>query len=245
MELLNRHGLHLAPPQRRAIEQKMAEALREPSYPYPWESLEGEMARRGLSHFPIVGYGSLLNSGSAARTLRDDRPVRRRPVVAFGVRRIFNYQMPPGVERYPPPTHPRARAALNVRLTREINDVMNGIVLDTSLRDIPAMRAREVGYDLVPVACLGWTAIEDPPFLAHILCCPDEVRNGERRTSDAIEPHGEYYQVCREGAADFGAAFLRFWLATTYLADGVTPVAAWEATAFPRLRGPGGHEGAP
>lgn len=229
--------LRLSAQRREAVLRKMAEALREPVYPYPWELLEEDLKRCGLSGISIVGYGSLVNPVSATKTLRDATVSRSRPVIAFGVRRVFNYEIPPGKGWAIAPAKPHARAALNVRVTGEIDDAVNGILVQISPAEIPAIRAREVGYDLVPVACLDWQGMEQPPFVAYILRCPDDPRNGRRLTNDRIEPHRDYYLLCRHGAAEIGVEFLRAWLATTYLADAVTPVAEWEADEFPEVGG--------
>lgn len=221
-------GLRLNTEQIKAISRKMAEASREQSYLYPWASLEEVFKQKGLFKVPLVAYGSLLNSISARQTLSHDSVSTRRPVIAFGVRRLFNYRMPPSVERYGPPLGLSAHAALNVRLTGEFNDAVNGILIEASLKDIGSIRVREAGYDLLPIACIGWDTSEATPFIALILRCPDNLPDGRRLTGDRLEPHPGYYRVCREGASEFGEEFLHFWLATTYLADGITPVAEWE-----------------
>lgn len=224
-----------------SVSKKMARVLREPLYTYPWASLEEDLRRRGLSELPLVAYGSLVNFVSSVQTLDEESTSRRRPVIAFGVRRLFNYNMPSAVGRYSTATNSIARAALNVRLTGDINDVVNGILLEVLLRDIPAMRSREEGYDLVPVACIGWKRMDEPPFLAYILRCPDELRDGKRLIKDKIEPHLEYYLLCRKGAAEFGEEFLHYWLATAYLADGVTTGERWETIELAEI----GHQEAP
>jgi hypothetical protein len=150
------------------------------------------------------------------------------PVVAFGVRRLFNYEIDERVSRYGPPVTPRSRGALNVVVTGNPEDAINGILLSVHSGDIRAFRLREKGYDLVPVATIPWERREEHPTIAYILQCPDEPRDGRVRTSHDVQPHLAYYRACRDGAASFGEEFLRFWLATTYLADGVTPVAGWE-----------------
>jgi len=96
--------VHLSALQMRAVSRKMAETSREPSYPFPWESLEQDLVGRGFSRLPLVVYGSLLYSGSATQTWRDKSASRRHPVLGFGVRRIFNYDLPLGSRRYPVPT---------------------------------------------------------------------------------------------------------------------------------------------
>ncbi|MHC4474052.1 MAG: hypothetical protein ACYTEL_00295 [Planctomycetota bacterium] len=233
--MLNLHGIHLGAAQTEAVLRMMAHAAKEPQYRYPWGGLEEEMEADCVPEMHVVGYGSLVNSDSAGRTLSQKALGTFRAVIAFGVRRLFNYEMPANVDRYAPAIHPLARAALNARPTGKIDDIVNGIVMKLSVREIPAMRGREVGYDLVPVACLEWNDLERPPFLAYILCCFDEPGQGSGHTNDKIEPHRGYYCVCREGASEFGEGFLRLWLATTYLADGVTPVAEWEVNAFPEV----------
>lgn len=228
-------GVRLSTAQTEAISRMMAETAKEPTYRYPWDMLEDELEARRVSEITVVGYGSLVNSASVAQTLSEQSLATCQPVIAFGARRLFNYEMPLDLDRYAPPIHPLARAALNIRLTGNKDDVVNGIAMKLSPTDIPAMREREVWYDLVPVACLRWNKLEKPPFLAHILCCFDEFREGKRHTNDKIEPHRQYYSLCRKGASEFGEEFLRLWLATTYLADAVTPVAQWEATEFPEI----------
>jgi hypothetical protein len=233
--MVNTTDISLSAGQTKKVWETMAEAAQKQAYLYPWEELEQQLERSGLAYIPIVAYGSLLNIESAAQTLTVESLVRRRPVIAFGARRLFNYQMTPRIGRYGPPTRLSARAALNVRMTGKIEDAINGLVVQASPGEIPTLRDREIGYNLVPVACLGWKEMEDPPFLAYILSCPDDPRQGGRLVNDRIEPHPKYYLTCRKGAAEFGEDFLRFWLATTYLADGVTPVARWERTEFPDL----------
>jgi len=177
----------------------------------------------------LVGYGSLVNEGSAAVTISKGARV---PVIAFGVRRIFNYEMSLPHPRYGNPADPLARAALNVAATGRPEDMTNGIMVDVPIVDIPALRKREPGYDLIPVACIHWSQRELPPFVAYVLLAPDEPREGKVHTNSEIEPHRQYYELCREGAVRISEDFLQFWLDSTYLADAVTPMREWEVTAF-------------
>ena len=233
--MFNLYGIHLSAGQTKAVSEMMEKASKEQQYRYPWNGLEEEMEAKCLAEIAVVGYGSLVNSASAGRTLSEESLATSQPVIAFGVRRLFNYEMPSGLDRHEPAIHPRTRAALNVSQTGKIGDIVNGIVMKLPLMEIAAIREREVGYDLVPVACLEWNEWEKPPFLAYIFCCFDEEREGIRHTNDKLEPHRDYYSKCRKGASEFGEEFLRLWLATTYLADGVTPVAKWEANEFPEV----------
>ncbi len=224
-------GIKLSKGQTRMVLKKFDEAQRESRYSYPWDGLEEKVKRMARSALPFVGYGSLLNSASAALTLSDEALRSRRPIIAFGARRIFNYAMGSAVGRYGKPKKNIDSAALNIRMTRSVKDTLNAVLIEIPLRDIPALMKREIGYDLEPVVCIDWNGLREYPFISYILVCPDETRLGKKRTDNDLLPHRKYYSVCREGAREFGEPFLRYWLSTTYLAEGVTPVAKWELTA--------------
>ena len=212
-----------------ALRQAMREARDAPRYRYPWDGVEEELRREGRSSLAFFGYGSLVNLSSARRTLSEELLRSRRPALAFGARRVFDYEMPAHGGAYGPPVSPSARAGLNVRPRNTVEDALNGVLLEMPLAEIAQLCAREVGYDLEPVPCMLWDRVaEGQPFLAYVLQCPDEPRAGLKRTNAALEPHRGYYRVCRDGALEFGDDFLQLWLSTTYLADQVTPVADWE-----------------
>lgn len=231
----NLPGVRLSAEQTKAVSSMTEIATKETAYRYPWDALEGDLEDRGLLGIPVVCYGSLINAASAAQTLHEQTLRTSKPVITFGARRLFNYEMPLNSVRYGSPINPLARAALNVRITGIAHDVINGVLMNLALADIPAIREREKEYDLVPVVCLGWNELQKPPFLAHIFSCPDDLRKGKRLTNNKISPHREYYLLCRKGASKVGEEFLRLWLTTTYLADGITPVAQWEATEFTEI----------
>ena len=230
--MLNIEGIQIKSTQARAISGKLKNIHNEPTYMYPWDNLESKLKEKNRSGFLMVGYGSLINTASAAHTLDNKTLSTYLPVIAFGARRLFNYEMPANIDRYEPPREPDARAALNVIFTGKPEDIVNGVLIEVPLAEIPAMRKREIAYDLVPVVCLKWNEFEKPPFDAYILRCPNRMWKGKYYTSNEITPHHHYYSVCREGAGKIDDNFLRLWLATTFLADGVTPVAKWEVDAF-------------
>ncbi|MCP5046858.1 MAG: hypothetical protein GY940_06780, partial [bacterium] len=182
-----------------SVSLMMAKAKEAPSFPYPWDALTEEFEKRGLKEISFVGYGSLLNAESAARTLKGLPYNNFPPVISFGVRRIFNYRMPPYVARYGHPKNPMARAALNVRFTGEVEDAVNGLLVKWPLDNVAALCSREAGYDLIPTACLDWNEIQKPPFIAYILRSPDGLQRGKRFTDNDLTPHHQYYKVCRQG----------------------------------------------
>jgi hypothetical protein len=205
------------------------------AYVYPWPALEGDLVGAERDHLRLIGYGSLVHAGSARRTLSSEH---RMPVVVAGAQRLFNYVMDPIPDRYGPPERPAARAALNVRVTYRADDLLNGVLTHVPIAEIPALRAREPGYDLVPVPFALWSAPTSVPEVAYLLEAPDGVaRDGRVRTRADLEPHPAYYAVCREGAASFGQPFLAFWLDTTFLANGVTTARDWERRAVAEARG--------
>ena len=227
--MLNQLKINITPKQIREIEQKLMEIKKEKYYTYPWNGIKDEFQSKNLDKIVFIGYGSILNSESAVQTFPNLPHNSFKPVLAFGVRRIFNYEMPFKIDRYEPPDNPINRAALNTIHTGRINDIVNGILVRLPLNYIPHFRSREVGYDLVPVIYVDWFKKNGPLKIAYILSCPDEIRKGHNRINNNILPHKNYYNVCKEGANEYGESFLQYWLSTTYLADGFTQVKDWES----------------
>jgi hypothetical protein len=179
-------GLSLSAEQAEAVRGMLVSSA--PGYPYPWGGLEEELARQGSPGLQLLGYGSLVNRVSAARTLSRQVLRTMEPAVAFGARRIFNYVLPRDSERYGPPEEPDGRAALNVRITGEPSDALNGVLITIPIDEVPALREREVGYELAPAPCLPWPTRSERPFSAYILSCPD----GGRFVDNILKPHTEY-----------------------------------------------------
>jgi hypothetical protein len=76
----------------------------------------------------------------------------------------------------------------------------------------------------LPVACLFWDEPSVDPFVAHVLSAPEVSREGRRLTDSAILPHAGYQRLCLDAAASVSPQFGDFFLKTTFLADGVTPI---------------------
>jgi predicted ATPase/tetratricopeptide (TPR) repeat protein len=209
----------------RQISEAMTRALDEPSYDYPWQGFEENLRGLGQTKIKLFGYGSLVNRHSASRTLLGavDRVI---PVMAFGVLRLFNFEMPDAVKvRYLAPENPLERGLLNAQVTGFMSDVANGVLIEVGLDEIESLRSREVGYDLRMVACIEWDEkVGRNPTLAYILSCPDRLWKGKLLTNSELHPHRDYLEQCCEGAGAISGAFLQFWLNTTFLADGETCV---------------------
>jgi len=194
-----------------------------PVFPFPWDGLEKFAANQPGGQLPVVGYGSLLNKASAARTLNES--AQRTPCIAYGCRRVFNYRMPVEVlKRFGVTQISRSIAALNALATYDLTDLINGILFGVAQAEIAAFRLREFGYDLKPVYCLPWKDPKDSPFLtAYILCAPDIASKPEYQVTDGtLLPQPGYAKLCEEGASEVSKEFLDLFLATTYLADKIT-----------------------
>jgi hypothetical protein len=200
-------------------------------YDYPWDGLEDVVAHFPTHRLLLVGYGSLLNQHSIAKTIEARPPEGYPPVLALGARRVFNYVIPAAkLKAYGGTFGQREHAALNVDYTQSAANALNGRLIMVSTMDISRLRAREFGYDLRPVACLPWNDKHAKPFTAFVLVAVKPARNGRQLLDDEALPHPSYYRVCREGARAVSETFLQVYLQTTYLADHKTTLVEWEHT---------------
>jgi hypothetical protein len=229
MTPMNPSGFYLKEETRQLLAEMRAAGAGPPLYRYPWDTLVREMKQGAVGPLYLIGYGSLMNAASAARTLRKATIRRRLPVISFHIRRLFNYLLKSASGPYGTVAQGQRYAALNVKRTGDVNDMVNGILLEIGPHEIDALCRREKKYDLVPVLCLSWEDTDAMPFWAHTLCCPDSPGSDGTPDDKRLMPHPAYYRVCREGAAEFGDAFLDFFRVSTYLADDRTLMLEWEA----------------
>ena len=199
-------------------------------FKYPWEDLEKRLHEPAAERIYLVGYGSLLNPQSAARSVRNTPSDGHRPVVAMGARRVFNYRMPDGIfERYGIEPGARDRAALNAEPAAA--SVLNGRLIELARSDLPNLRVREAAYDLESVTCLFWDKPNTAPFTAFVFCCNYEFWEGKRYVDNTLTPFKPYYRLCRAGAEMISPGFLSFYLKTCFLADRSTTAFDLEASA--------------
>ena len=197
-----------------------------PAFPYPWEKLEQHMDECGKSYFPLVGYGSLINQVSAAKTINVGHDASRQAVAAFGAKRIFNYRMPASIleSRYGMTPQDHDIAALNCETTYDARDQFNGILTRVRRDTLDALRERERHYALRPIVFLEWENLSSKPTVAYIFeCLPTEGIDDHPYDSN-IAPQPSYTQLCREGSRAISKDFLDFFERTTYLADKTTPL---------------------
>jgi len=201
-----------------------------PKYQYPWEKLDEEFDSGQLKYLRIIGFGSLMNTESATRTLIGAQD--RTPVIAFGAKRIYNYAMSKVAAdtRFNMIESENSYAALNARVTGNPRDAFNGIMLPLIPEDIGAFRAREVSYNLKPVVCLDWFDLSKPAVPAYVLECPEG-----NKTTHGMRPHSYYEDLCSEGAAEISEDFMTFYHETTVLDDEETLLSEWHEEQEARL----------
>jgi len=197
-----------------------------PAFPYPWEGLEDQMDSRDESYFPLVGYGSLINQTSAAKTINVGDDAARQAVVAFGAKRIFNYRMPADLleSRYGMTTADHDIAALNCETTYRVEDMFNGILTSVRRDTLDALRDRERHYGLRPIVYLKWDDLSSTPTVAYIFECLPAEGIAEHPYDSSIAPQPTYTQLCRQGSQAISDDFLGFFDKTTFLADKATPL---------------------
>jgi hypothetical protein len=198
-------------------------------FEYPWKDLETVVPTMPGGKLRVLGYGSLLNRDSAARTIKNTPPEGHPPVLGIGARRVFNYLIPEErLKTYGSSPSSRERAALNVDYTQSPADVLNGRLLEIAPSDIAGLREREWGYDLRPVACVAWAQWESEPFIAFVLVAVRTEREGRSILDNRALPNPTYARLCRSGALAVSSAFLDLYLHTTWLADRRTLLFDWE-----------------
>ena len=205
------------------------------SFHYPFSlPLRYALDRQEKTTIPVLGFGSLMNTESASKTLSETALANRRPALAFGARRLFNYSVEKS-KQYGTPDRPNARAMLNTEASWTSQDMLNGVIIDVPRDQLKALCQREVGYDLIPVVAISWDeakklGCENEPefFVAYILRATDKPHLGKKYTEDSIEPFTAYYQAVKEGAAEYGPDFLDLYMQTTYLADSKTNLYKYE-----------------
>ncbi len=181
---------------------------------------------------PIFSYGSLLNRASAARTLSEKAMATHKPAIVFSAHRIFDRHVPT-TKRWGPMERPNDTAMLNLYITGDYCNIVNGVVIHVGIDDLQGLLDREEGYDLIPVIGTNWTSVVDDKevqpemFIAYAFKASDEPREGVYYTSAYINPVPGYAIASQNGAIQYGEVFEKLWIASTYLADKTTSYQEW------------------
>lgn len=194
-----------------------------PTFHYPYSDLHLILENEGRESIKIFSYGSLMDFDSAANTLSEQSMKTFKPAVAFGVKRLFNRDVPikPN-SKWGIPKNENARGMLN--LVKEEDQMVNGVIFEVRREDIPSLLYREEGYDLIPVIAKDWEANNAKCDIAYTFYAPPE----SPYTSNSIDPRPKYYELSRDAAKHYGPEFYDLWFSSTYLSDGKTPIVEWE-----------------
>jgi hypothetical protein len=167
----------------------------------------------------FIAQGTLINKQSIERTI--SRANLHGPVIAEGVRRIFNFAL---IDenyidhggRYERSSVESHRATLNIVPTGNRRDTVNGILFSTSPDDIDALAKREFGYDVLPTEYRQG----DERATAYMFIARRSSAVIGHRVVDDILPNESAVSICLSGAATYGEGFLQDWIDSCYLADG-------------------------
>jgi len=192
-------------------------------YSYPYKDLHQQLEEQNIKTLTVFSYGSLMSQASAQKTLSQKALSTRKPAIAFGLKRLFNrdvkirYNSKWGV-----PKDPDARGMLNIEMTNKAEDIVNGVVYEIDIEEIPSMLDREEGYDLVPIFYVDWQDIQEQELPKIHVAYTFRAKNLSSYTSCDILPRPMYYELTRDAAKEYGPEFYAIWLESTYYADGIT-----------------------
>lgn len=207
-----------------------------PSLQYPNKGLEQLPPLFPDQKVTLFGYGSLMNKQSASRSISSENLATMKPVVAFGLQRVFNYKAKK-TDHWGAGQDKLEKAMLNLTPTTSYKDVINGVSIEVNAGDLPELVKREVGYDLVPILIADWSEIskENPSVqikVAYTFIAAPGLRDHIEYTSTHFYPVRGYMRATQEGALEYGKDFLEFWNHSTFLADGLTEVREWDQRTF-------------
>lgn len=194
---------------------------------YPWEGLERSMARRGEARLAIASFGALMQNNEGAQLLTDPGSfIAGRPVVVFGAKRVFEYEIPRrNFALYGPPPVDDQRAALNAVRTGRSLDFFNAVMLTVDIERLAYLRERETGYDLEHAVYKPWDSMGDAPRSCFMLSA--QRGRDSSIVRDDLRPFMPYVNACRRACRMVDESFERLFLQTSLLADMRTTLSAY------------------
>lgn len=173
---------------------------------------------RQKERFAFIAQGTLINKHSIGTTLGNAN--LHGPVLALGVRRIFNFALQDENYderggRYQRSAVENHCATLNIVQTSDSAGFVNGILFSIEPEDIDALAEREFGYDIVPVDY----RLGNENGSAYMFIARKASGAIGHRVRDDILPNESSLSTCIAGAATYGKEFLDTWLQSCYLAN--------------------------
>jgi len=218
------------------LKYSVEETLKSPGsdlyrYEFPIQTPEEILNTNGKVY--IFTYGSLLNKDSAKRSLSKDAMDTYTPAIAFGVKRVFDRDVPKKFsEKWGPLSQNNETGMLNIVFDNDFGSIVNGALVEVDLKDLNGLISRETGYDLVSVPVVTWqdAKADGTPnvIIALTFHASENERDSKQYTSKCINPVKGYALASKEGARQYGDEFVKLFEETTYLADGKTSFKKWE-----------------
>ena len=173
---------------------------------------------KGQKRCDFIAQGTLINKHSIGQTI--DRASLHGPVIASGVRRIFNFALiDENYEeyggRYQRSGDATHSATLNILSTNDAQDKVNGILFSALAADIDSLAEREYGYDLLPVE---YKTANENAYAYMFIARQGSKVVGHRVLGDIL-PNESSLSICLKGAATYGPSFLQMWIESCYLGD--------------------------
>ena len=187
---------------------------------YNWPHWSEFLKQQGNAEFVV--YGTLINNNSASQTLNQSG--ERKPINAFGVRRVFNFVLEDKnyVDHgglYRRSKFKNHNATLNVQETGDEEDIVNGVLMKVTREGVDALAEREAGYGIIPIV---YGLVDDPEKVSKAYMFIARKRSPEigHRVKDDVLPNESALEICLAGANEYGRGFLDTWIRHCYLADG-------------------------
>lgn len=218
---------------------KLPDLASYPSFRFPNNGHEAIGDQFPQGKILVFGYGSLMNKESAKRSIKEESLNSMQTAVAFGVKRVFNYQATKS-PRWKEDQDPKEQAMLNVVQTYNIDTMVNGVSIEVDSEDLSALVKREVGYDLVPILVASWDDLvgQSPEInirVAYTFVAMNELREHIHYTNTEYYPIRWYLEMIENSVDEFGEKFAHMWDETTYLADGTTKINEWDRETFKNI----------
>jgi hypothetical protein len=170
----------------------------------------------------IVGYGTLLLRESAGRTIGEDRAAETDflPVTVPGYRRLYNLAPPHYKPAFTLTDEPRELSAANIEPAE--GAFFNGLAFAVSDEEISLLDRREGIYERKEVALLDFVSGEKLGT-GFVYVAPPDCGLICRDTEELL-PHFRDVVFARVGSYRISRSFGEAFDATSFLADGVTPL---------------------
>jgi hypothetical protein len=154
----------------------------------------------------------LINTQSLLGTASDATDIR--PCYVKGFRREFNLWNPRGWTRTNLELKGIPYCAVDISKVSDPEAKVNGVIFTVHSDDLVQLIEREYAYKLVGAAAYDFETGESIGECSLFSACKND---GKYTLSEPAQ--AKYLEVCMEGAKQYGEAFYKEFLRTTYIGD--------------------------